>query len=376
MRTEQKFWSEQRKSLKGQQNVHGAFNVYSDIDAAVKKIDGWAGDLKEWDDQELQAQISSIQKVLNPTIRHWLWHGHPYITQFIECHKNNGEGAAEAFLSFVSKKSIVNTNNYGHFIGVMLGYDYVKSESGYIERISGEVKSLNQLGNDLQSTTTRLFSEVEELKGSFTAWDSDIRQKWEDWLNKSSGEHNTLISKHNGNYSSYIDECKNHITDLEMTYQEKLRLEMPAKYWKNSARRYGIQGGLYLISLIISLLLGIYYFSDIFGHWLTGQKMDIQLNSLQGIAIFGTILAIYAFFVRALSRLTFSSFHLMRDAEEREQLAYVYLSLINDNKIDENSRDIVLQSLFSRSETGLLKDESGPTMPGVAEIIKEVTKTK
>lgn len=78
-----------------------------------------------------------------------------------------------------------------------------------------------------------------------------------------------------------------------------------------------------------------------------------------------TVLAIYAYVLRLLSRLTFSSFHLMRDAEEREQLTYLYLALSNDAKVDEKSREIVLQALFSRSETGLLTNEHGPVMPGM-----------
>jgi hypothetical protein len=54
----------------------------------------------------------------------------------------------------------------------------------------------------------------------------------------------------------------------------------------------------------------------------------------------------------------------MRDAEEREQLTYLNLSLTNESVIDEKSREIVLQVLFSRSETGLLNNEHGPKVPG------------
>jgi len=69
--------------------------------------------------------------------------------------------------------------------------------------------------------------------------------------------------------------------------------------------------------------------------------------------------------------MVFSSYHLQRDAEEREQLAYVYLAITHEQKeIDAESRKIVLQALFSRADTGLLKDSS-PTMPGgLAELIK------
>ena len=78
----------------------------------------------------------------------------------------------------------------------------------------------------------------------------------------------------------------------------------------------------------------------------------------------------FDFLLRVLSRLSFISFHLMRDAEEREQLTYLYLSLTNEAEIDKESRDIVLQALFSRSETGLLAQEHGPTMPGASEMLR------
>lgn len=155
------------------------------------------------------------------------------------------------------------------------------------------------------------------------------------------------------------------IQELEDIYQEKLRMAKPAKYWKNAAKKFRLEGIACASLLVISLVLGVGYLSNFYTDWLTGQELKVQLNTVQGIVIFATLLAVYGILIRVLSRLTFSAFHLMRDAEEREQLTYLYLSLINEKKIDEKSRDIILQALFSRSETGLLTGESAPTMPGV-----------
>ena len=77
-----------------------------------------------------------------------------------------------------------------------------------------------------------------------------------------------------------------------------------------------------------------------------------------------TIISFLAFFIRTFSKLTFSSFHLVRDAEEREQLTYVYLALQKEKGVDQTERHLIMQSLFSRADTGLLKDEGSPTMPG------------
>lgn len=68
----------------------------------------------------------------------------------------------------------------------------------------------------------------------------------------------------------------------------------------------------------------------------------------------------------------FSNFHLARDAEEREKLTYMYLALISNGEFNEEERKIVLQSLFSRSDTGLLKEDSSPTMPGINTFIDKM----
>ena len=74
--------------------------------------------------------------------------------------------------------------------------------------------------------------------------------------------------------------------------------------------------------------------------------------------------------------MAFSSFHLMRDSEEREQLTYLYLSLSEETSVEEGSRNIILQALFSRTETGLLAQEHGPSMPGVGDAIKYATRSR
>ena len=66
----------------------------------------------------------------------------------------------------------------------------------------------------------------------------------------------------------------------------------------------------------------------------------------------------------------------MRDAEEREQVTYLYLSLSEETNVDEEARSIVLQALFSRSETGLLNQEHGPAMPGVSEAVRAATRNR
>ncbi len=72
--------------------------------------------------------------------------------------------------------------------------------------------------------------------------------------------------------------------------------------------------------------------------------------------------------IRVFSKLSFSSYHLSRDSEERRQLTMVYLALLKKDAITDKEKQIVLQSIFSRTDTGLLGDDSSPTMPNIGGI--------
>ena len=48
--------------------------------------------------------------------------------------------------------------------------------------------------------------------------------------------------------------------------------------------------------------------------------------------------------------------------EEREQLTYLNLSFSESGPSEQESREVILQSLFSRSQMGFLQNENGLSM--------------
>jgi hypothetical protein len=83
-----------------------------------------------------------------------------------------------------------------------------------------------------------------------------------------------------------------------------------------------------------------------------------------------------AYIIRVFSKLTFSSFHLARDAEEREQLTHVYLALKAKHELNIEHESILLQALFSRTDTGMLGGDHSPTMPTIGPIMDRVMGNK
>jgi hypothetical protein len=367
--------------------LHPYFSGRNYFQTLVNSIDSWKENLEIWDDNQLNQQLNNLQRsVFDPIRQYWLWSGHDFTGAFVENQKTYGIHSAKSFATFLISNNINANGNKENFIGTLLAYEFDLQNSDLTKRRNSEKASLGHLRNKLDETTNKLTGEVEQFKNDFAIWDKSTQDSWTDWKTNIEEEYSTIksgqenesseqLTNQKDEFISYMDDCRTRITDLENTYQEKLRLEKPAEYWKKSAKKYGVQGSLWSLALICSILLGLVYFFTFFDSWLQGQEVAIKLNTLQGAVIFGSILAVYAFLVKTLSKLTFSSFHLMRDSEEREQLTYLYLSLNNEGQIDGSSRELVLQALFSRTETGLLNGESGPTMP-VQDLLKTILKTK
>lgn len=373
---ERDFWRRQRETVKiGTDHAH--LNFSEKINLVIESIDSWGEESSKWSDYEIHTELNKLwQSHFRYSSRDWLWSGHPFVDQFIKCFSQHGTSTAIAFLDFIIRKNINNIGSMEYLLGYMYGYEYLSQDSSIPKRRVGEKISLGQLRSHFSEARDKLFSEVEDLKSEIVVWSKDrkknIERRYHAQKRLNSRLHKTQLlegkdklKNQDLEFEEKLENWSNSLVQLEDTYREKLRLEEPAKYWKRSAKKYGIQGGLWFLCIVAFVMVGVINFQEIFVTWMQGKEIDLKLNTIQGVVLFGSIAAIYAFLLKVLSRLTFSSFHLMRDSEEREQLTYLYLSLKNQSAVDDKSRDIVLQALFSRTETGLLAQEHGPTMPGM-----------
>ena len=368
---ERDYWKEQSKRLNGVAqstfiSSHGTF------ESIINTIEGWGDSIKDWDENTFNNQFAQqVQRNhINNLPNLWLWSGHPFNENYLQCNKDKGKAAADVFINLVAKNQFTTINNLDTLQGSMLAYEFLNQKSEITKRRNGEKTSLGHLRNQLSDAKTKLFSEIEEIKSEYEDWNTKTRQKAKQLDRVSKKLRERRESRNDNSFNEQLREWSSTIDELERTYEEKLRLAKPAEYWNKAASKYRIQGALGIFFIFVLVAVGLLYFREFFIVWLQGKEIGIELNTVKGIILFGTILAVYAYLLRILSRLTFSSFHLMRDAEEREQLTYLYLSLSKETEVDKDSRDIVLQALFSRTETGLLSQEHGPTMPTATDMIK------
>lgn len=369
---EKTFWVNKTSGLR----QHPYFMQNNTLNQVYERLGILYSNIKNDEEAPFSQNFSALKdSELRKFQSNWLWSGHSFIEAWIEAYKLN-ETTGHGFIEYIKTKQTQNINNYSYFKGYMLAYEFeMQDESIITKRRISEKASYTALRNRLDETTNKLVKEVDEFQTNFTQWHEETKKAQIEEFNHDQNSRkeefaNNQIDRETA-FEQTMSSFQENITELEKTYHEKLRLEKPAQYWHKKAIEYKKNGNKWAWFLAGILISGVIGFGTAFFYWLNAKNIGLELNSLQGAVIFATIVTIYAIAIQATSKMVFSSYHLQRDAEEREQLAFVYLAITHEQKdIDAESRKIVLQALFSRADTGLLKDSS-PTMPGgLAELIK------
>ena len=182
------------------------------------------------------------------------------------------------------------------------------------------------------------------------------------------------LAKEESEYTERLNKADERIAALEAAYSKKLQLEGPALHWKHLSRFYlGWGWGL----LVSSLLLGGAAIGGLL--WLLVQadtivifnENKLSLSTIRASLILIAATSMAGYLLHLFTKLAISCFHLSRDYRERFQLTNVFLALLRegDVKCDDQVKQIVMQALFSRSDTGLLKGEHSFMMPSVTDLV-------
>ncbi|MFX4245478.1 DUF6161 domain-containing protein [Aliarcobacter butzleri] len=361
---EKEFWNQEKSKLNNDRNLSSYFNIVTTLTQILSKLSS----IENIEDEQQKRQgLAELQSEYFRNLHsNFIWSGQPFVNNWLEAYKVSID-TGNAFIDAIIKNQTQNNQNFKSMQGYILAYEYqMQGKSELTKRQISEEKSFEALRDRLDKKTNELITHVDEFEKNIDDWQS----KTIDYIEKAKRVNTKLLhrtqKKRNQEFNDYMASTKSKIEELENTYQEKLRLEKPAAYWNTKASEYKTQGNKWAKILAWTLGIGFLVFGTFFIMWIKSIEIGLTLNSMQGAVIFATVIAIYAYLVRVITKMVFSSFHLQRDAEEREQLTHVYLALSNENgAIDEDSRKIVLQALFSRADSGLLHKDSSPTMPGM-----------
>jgi hypothetical protein len=326
-----------------------------------------------------------INKILNNIKSNIFLYNSPKILFLIKLDNKYPElfnGAFEGFIENIQHSNITNKN---YLKGLMLSANFEMAELDVLSLRESEEMSFSDIRNKFQqdnNDNNKIFEElyensqksskveIENLKKTHEKWNTTFSKVYNEWIEKVESE----INKSHLNATRLLKKSLKSKIELEQTYREQMKFQAPAEYWKQRAIELNNEGHKFmkwLIGLVITGALMLFLLL-----WLTPEDMLQSIFSQEPVRairwsiIFVTFISFLFFGIQAVKKAMFSSFHLARDAEERENLTIFYLSLIKDSTITQEDRSLVLQSLFSRADTGMLKDDGNPTMPGIFDKIK------
>ncbi|MFY0683823.1 MAG: hypothetical protein JXR20_04665 [Balneola sp.] len=270
--------------------------------------------------------------------------------------------------NYLLNKRVDNLNSPEQVRGLIMAYEFeAQNYSEILSRRNQEKKSISQIRSGFDKNLSEAEVHTQEYLNK-TVGNYEEHLQVMETLKKNKAEiFDAWFGTSKQEYSSFHDTSHEKIKELEELYIDKLRLAAPVTYWQQRSLQLKKDGQKWGISFAITTFLAALSLFVLL--WLVPDEMTAALfkgeaQAIKWTLLYITFISFLAYGVRTFAKLTFSSYHLARDAEEREQLTHVYLALKKEGNVEKEDRQIILQSLFSRAETGLLKDDSTPTMPG------------
>lgn len=260
------------------------------------------------------------------------------------------------------------------FIGYLMGYEFIfQGDSEIISRRSNEKPIISTIRNNFLKDVNNSTKQIDELIENTEKIIEEKNVEFSGMKESKENEFVEFIEKRKEQFTTLSEEFKqfhkDSIENIDKTnklYSELLKLKAPAEYWCKRAIDLKKEGKNYLKWLYLLIIIGASSLYFLLWQIPDGIFLKIfkgEISAIKWSIIYITFLSLIAYGIRILAKLSFSTFHLVRDAEEREKLTYLYLALKNDSNVEDSDRQIILQSLFSRADTGLLKEDSAPTMP-------------
>lgn len=367
------------------------------ISSAKQYINYINNEIQKWDEKDplrklkkysLVDKMEMAQKSFHESIRYYdrgdIYNGNYCLNQSISNIKQGHLNSNTKLAKFLQR-------TYGkgdaYITGFMLSLskDRNKSLSNTVESIEGFVAGLSYM-KTFQNVRNASSEEIDSVKDAVSLANDSFTRLNESYTMSFHEQERRIqelaqitqqqIEELKNKETEYFEDKEKRCADLEKLYSEKLKLQAPAKYWTDVEQIYRKRGGWWLVAsgflaaaLIVLLLIVLMYLPNLFSedsHW-----FDIFKNS----AILTIIASIGVYLLRYFMKLCTSSYHLSRDAKERENLSIFYLALIEKGAVTEKERAIILNALFSRSETGLLKGDTTPVMSNnVVELVENLKK--
>lgn len=185
------------------------------------------------------------------------------------------------------------------------------------------------------------------------------------YMNEQKDNYNNWFSETENKLNEFTAEHSNKLSNIEKTYEAKLKIEEPAKFMLEQSKKYKKSFYLWSTSIVVSSILLLILLAIIVSPQVSFNDKLITISVLsKDMPVYSSIIllamiSLVVYILRIFIKMAISSKHLMEEYKQKYSLTYFYLSLVNNGSIkDEKSQNIILTSLFTKADTGLIKNDN------------------
>ncbi|EJU9841517.1 MULTISPECIES: DUF6161 domain-containing protein [Vibrio] len=237
----------------------------------------------------------------------------------------------------------------------------LESESIALEKRARESE---QLVISLDDRVKKAIQEAEENKDTFV---DRVETDLQETINLNSKRYESQIEELNTKLESEKQKAKEKISNFVESYKSEIQLKAPVSYWEDNKKFHRKRAKYFGIA---SLIIAPFIFALI--TWVGWEVLstDSIVWGKIGVIVFATSLAVWL--IRILVRMYLSHNHLELSSQERIIMTKSYLALLSEGGASSpEERQLVLQSIFKPSATGIISDDAAP--PSVIELINRTT---
>lgn len=278
-----------------------------------------------------------------------------FVSFYIEQSKNNLDEAIRNFI-YLSKKNDT-IGNYFSSSSQQMFYPAL-----YLLR-----KNLSDIKDNVSdfetSIVTPISSKLKDISKDADEQFREITSFIEDKHNQIQVQYDEKVSEF-AEFQKSIDdwqkEKQTKIKDLQETYENKLALEAPERLWKKRSKEHQLlakKWTRFLIHAVIALIFALVGLVVVIHTYLNSIQSELPFISESFILI--SVISFFIYIVRILIKIVMSNHHLATEYKQKAALTRFYQSLTKaGTDISKEERLIIINSLFSKVETGLVKTDT------------------
>ena len=254
---------------------------------------------------------------------------------------------------------------------------YILFKTGHHNCINKDEENvtIQSLDSTMSNAISDSIQEITAQKHDYIAFMQNEKKSYTTWFENSSQEYDNFLKRSQNLHTSLLEASRENYKALERTYSDKLKVEEPAAFMKNKADEYATRAQLWSLATVVLAgfllwLLSVILSPDIkiSEKIITIQLFNSEMPVYSTIIVFAMItLVIYV--LKIFIKMTISSKHLSEEYYQKYVLTYFYLALIKDNKISEEQANIVLSTLFTKADTGLIKNDASNDIESIYKLI-------